>query len=88
MGGLTLPERRRVQAARTRRDDSRQRSEWVPRDSDTRVELRPWLEFWKGAGILLLVLGVGVILWSALSWSGWIRVCSLLDVFRFSVGCY
>ena len=92
MGGLTLPERRRIQSAHTGSDDPRQRAERVPRDSDTRVELRPWSEFWKGAGMLLLVLGVGVILWGALSGSGWIRVCSPLDVFRLSAhlsaGCH
>ena len=88
MGGLTLPERRRVQAARTGSDNPRQRSKRIGREPDARAELRPSREFWKGAGIALFVLGVCAVLWAALSSSGWIGVCSPLDIFRLSASCY
>lgn len=86
MGGITLPERRWLYTER--RKDPRQRSPCIGRDPDARVELRPWREFAKGAGITLFVLGVGVVLWVALSGSGWIRICSPWDIVRLSVSCY
>lgn len=86
MGGITLPEQRRLHAER--QNDPRQRSPRIGRVPDARVELRPWREFAKGAGILLFVLGVVVILWVALSGSGWIRFCSPWDIVRLGASCY